>query len=65
MPRAWEVGPNNSPKVPFACTDRGSYQSSEFDFNGEGVAGKSSGDPMVVPEDRFTNSNRKVILEIL
>ena len=39
--------------------------SSEFDFNGVGVAGKSSGDPMVVPEHRLTNSNGKVILELL
>ena len=59
------VGLTGDPKVPFACTDRGKYHSSEFDFNGVGVAGKSSGDPMVVPEHRLTNSNGKVILELL
>ena len=59
------VGLTGDPKVPFACTDRGRYHSSEFDFNGVGVAGKSSGDPMVVPEHRLTNSNGKVILELL
>ena len=59
------IGLTGDPNVPFACTDRGRYHSSEFDFNGVGVAGKSSGDPMVVPEHRLTKSNGKVILELL
>ena len=59
------IGLTGDPKVPFACTDRGRYHSSEFDLYGVGVAGKSSGDSMVVPEHRLINSNGKVILELL
>ena len=59
------VGLTGDPKVPFACTDRGRYHSSEFDSNGLGVAGKSSGDQMIVPEHKLTKSTGKVILEIL
>ena len=58
------VGLTGDPKVPFACTDRGRYHSSEFDSNGLGVAGKSSGDPMIVPEHKLTSSNGKVVLEL-
>ena len=49
--------------MPFACTKRGRFHSSEFDSKGLGVAGKSSGDPMIVPEHKLTTSNGKVILE--
>ena len=59
------LGLTGDPKVPFACTDRGRYHSSEFDSNGLGVAGKSSGDQMIVPEHKLTKSTGKVILEIL
>ena len=58
------VGLTGDPKVPFACTKRGRYHSSEFDSNGLGVAGKSSGDPMIVPVHKLTGSNGKVILEL-
>ena len=56
------VGLTNDPKVPFACTDRGRYHSSEFDLNGLGVAGKSSGDPMIVPERALTSLMEKQYL---
>mgnify|MGYP001267014566 CR=1 FL=1 len=59
------IGLTGDPKVPFACTDRGRYHSSEFDSNGLGVAGKSLEDKLVVPEHKLTNSERKVTLEIL
>ncbi len=58
------VGLTGDPKVPFACTKRGRYHSSEFDSNGLGVAGKSSGDLMIVPEHQLTSSNGKVMLEL-
>ena len=58
------IGLTGDPKVPFACTKRGRYHSSEFDSNGLGVAGKSSGDPMIVPEHKLTGSNEKVVLEL-
>ncbi len=58
------IGLTGDPKVPFACTDRGRYHSSEFDANGMGVAGKSSGDRMIVPEHRLNISNGKVVLEL-
>ena len=58
------IGLTGDPKVPFACTKRGRYHSSEFDANGIGVAGKSSGDPMIVPEHKLTSSNGKVVLEL-
>ena len=58
------VGLTGDPKVPFACTKRGRYHSSEFDSNGLGVAGKSSGDPMIVPEHKLTRSKGKVVLEL-
>ena len=59
------IGLTGDPNVPFACTDRGRYHSSEFDSNGLGVAGKSLGDKMVVPEHKLTRSEGKVTLEIL
>ena len=59
------IGLTGDPNVPFACTDRVRYHSSEFDLYGVGVAGKSSGDSMFVPEHRLINSNGKVILELL
>ena len=59
------IGLTGDPKVPFACTKRGRYHSSEFDSNGLGVAGKSSGDPMIIPEHMLTNSNGKVVLELV
>ena len=59
------IGLTGDPKVPFACTKRGRYHSSEFDSNGLGVAGKSSGDPMIVPEHKLTSSNGKVVLELI
>ena len=58
------IGLTGDPKVPFACTKRGRYHSSEFDSNGLGVAGKSSGDPMIVPEHKLNSSNGKVVLEL-
>ncbi len=58
------VGLTGDPKVPFACTKRGRYHSSEFDSNGLGVAGKSSGDPMIVPEHKLTSSDGKVVLQL-
>ena len=58
------IGLTGDPKVPFACTKRGRYHSSEFDTNGLGVAGKSSGDPMIVPEHKLNSSNGKVVLEL-
>ncbi len=58
------IGLTGDPKVPFACTKRGRYHSSEFDSNGLGVAGKSSGDPMIVPEHKLSSSNGKVVLEL-
>ena len=58
------IGLTGDPNVPFACTKRGRYHSSEFDSNGLGVAGKSSGDPMIVPEHKLTSSNGKVVLEL-
>ena len=58
------IGLTGDPKVPFACTDRGRYHSSEFDSNGLGVAGKSSGDYMIVPEHKLTSSNGIVVLEL-
>ncbi|MDC3108033.1 Rieske 2Fe-2S domain-containing protein [Paracoccaceae bacterium] len=58
------IGLTGDPKVPFACTKRGRYHSSEFDSNGLGVAGKSSGDLMIIPEHKLTNSNGKVVLEL-
>ena len=58
------IGLTGDPKVPFACTKRGRYHSSEFDSNGLGVAGKSSGDPMIVPEYKLNSSNGKVVLEL-
>ena len=59
------IGLTGDPKVPFACTKRGRYHSSEFDSNGLGVAGKSSGDSMIVPEHKLTSSNGKVVLELV
>ena len=58
------IGLTGDPKVPFACTKRGRYHSSEFDSNGLGVAGKSSGDSMIFPEHKVTISNGKVVLEL-
>ena len=58
------IGLTGDPKVPFACTKRGRHHSSEFDSNGLGVAGKSSGDPMIIPEHKLNSSNGKVILEL-
>ena len=58
------IGLTGDPKVPFACTKRGRYHSSEFDSNGLGVAGKSSGDPMIVPEHKVNSSNGKVVLKL-
>ena len=58
------VGLTGDPKVPFACTKRGRYHSSEFDSNGLGIAGKSSGDPMIVPEHKLISSNGKVVLQL-
>ena len=58
------IGLTGDPKVPFACTKRGRYHSSEFDSNGMGVAGKSSGDPMIIPEHKLSSSNGKVVLEL-
>ena len=58
------IGLTGDPKVPFACTKRGRYHSSEFDSNGLGVAGKSSGDPMIVPEHKLNSSEGKVVLEL-
>ena len=58
------IGLTGDPKVPFACTKRGRYHSSEFDLNGLGVAGKSSGDRMIVPEHKLSRSNGKVVLEL-
>ena len=58
------VGLTGDPEVPFACTKRGRYHSSEFDSNGLGVAGKSSGEPMIVPEYNLTISDDKVVLEL-
>ena len=58
------IGLTGDPKVPFACTKRGRYHSSEFDSNGLGVAGKSSGDRMIVPDHKLTSSNGKVVLEL-
>ena len=58
------IGLTGDPKVPFACTKRGRFHSSEFDSNGLGVAGKSLGDPMIVPEHKLTRSNEKVLLEL-
>ena len=58
------VGLTGDPKVPFACTKRGRSHSSEFDSNGLGVAGKSSGEPMIIPEHKLNSSNGKVILEL-
>ena len=58
------VGLTGDPEVPFACTKRGTHHSSEFDSNGLGVAGKSSGDPMIIPEHKLNSSNGKVVLEL-
>ena len=58
------IGLTGDPRVPFACTKRGRYHSSEFDSNGLGVAGKSSGDPMIVPEHKLNSSNGKIVLEL-
>ena len=58
------IGLTGDPKVPFACTKRSRYHSSEFDSNGLGVAGKSSGDPMIVPEHKVNSSNGKVVLKL-
>ena len=58
------VGLTGDPKVPFACTKRGRHHSSEFDSNGLGVVGKSSGDPMIIPEHKLNSSNGKVVLEL-
>ena len=58
------VGLTGDPKVPFACTKRGGHHSSEFDSNGLGVAGKSSGDPMIIPEHKLNSSNGRVVLEL-
>ena len=58
------IGLTGDPKVPFACTKRGRYHSSEFDSNGMGVAGKSSGDPMIIPEHKLSSSNGKIVLEL-
>ena len=58
------VGLTGDPKVPFACTKRGRHHSSEFDSNGLGVAGKSSGDPMIIPEHKLNSSNGRVVLEL-
>ena len=58
------IGLTGDPKVPFACTKRGRYHSSEFDSSGLGVAGKSSGDPMIVPEHKLNSSDGKVVLEL-
>ena len=59
------IGLTGDPKVPFACTKRGRYHSSEFDSNGLGVAGKSSGDSMIFPEHKLTISYGKVVLELV
>ena len=58
------IGLTGDPNVPFACTKRGRYHSSEFDSNGLGVAGKSSGDPMIIPKHKLSRSNGKVVLEL-
>ena len=58
------IGLTGDPNVPFACTKRGRYHSSEFDSNGLGVAGKSSGDPMIIPKHKLSSSNGKVVLEL-
>lgn len=62
--RGKAIGLTGDPKVPFACTDRGDRHQSEFDANGVGVAGKSSGDPMTVPPHELVNSDGKVVLEL-
>ena len=58
------IGLTGDPKVPFACTKRGRYHSSEFDSNGLGVSGASLGDPMIIPEHKLNASNGKVLLEL-
>lgn len=62
--RGKAIGLTGDPKVPFACTDRGRHHLSEFDSNGTGVAGKSSGEAMIVPEHELVFSGEQVVLEL-
>ena len=47
--RGKAIGITGDAAFPFACTDRGSRHSSDFDASGKGVAGASAGDPMIIP----------------
>jgi hypothetical protein len=58
------IGLTGDPKAPFACTKRVKLTRVMLTTFGLGVAGKSSGDPMIIPKHKLNSSNGKVVLEL-
>ena len=62
--RGKAVGITGNPDMPFACTDRGSRHSSDFNASGLGVAGASDGDWMSFPSYSIAASGASVVLTL-
>ena len=60
--RGKAVGITGDPNVPFACTDRGSRHSSNFNASGVGVAGASdASDVLSIPEYSISVGDQVVV----
>lgn len=59
--RGKAIGMTGNPDAPFACTDRGSRHSSNYDPSGKGIGGASVGEFMSIPDYTLDTSNGVVL----
>lgn len=62
--RGKAIGITGDANVPFACTDRGSRHSSDFDAAAMGTAGASDGDPMSIPDYTIEGAGTEIVLNL-
>ncbi|SHG93400.1 hypothetical protein SAMN05444003_1610 [Cognatiyoonia sediminum] len=63
--RGYAVGVTDLEVAPFACTKRGSRHGSVFNAGGFGVAGRSEGDFLSVPDYQINDNGGQIILTLV
>ena len=62
--RGKAIGITGDPNVPFACTDRGSRHSSNYNASGIGVSGASAGDSLSFPDYTLAVDGDQIVLQL-
>ena len=63
--RGYAIGMTGLEDAPFACTKRGSRHGSVFNAGGMGVAGKSTGEQLSVPDFTISESGGQIVLSLV